>query len=268
MNDASKQLKISSIVLILMLAARMITPVTDFIYGSFISLGLPVPILIDLFANKIVAPWVFPTFTNFSPVLLIIAIFLYRKNLQDLSVDELFLLMSIYSGIVITWSFFVPVGWLSGIASIFLLTGIIKGYITVKQTIHNYYLPILIVSVVCVIVIFFTTLNNFNYGVYKNLSTLIVGYIFAGIVYEEFVFRGLLWAFLESKKWSVSKIMFFQAFIFSVAHINIVLVAPLYFFVGVPLFSLLLGWIVWRTKSLSLSTFVHVVINISIILLG
>ncbi len=268
MNDASKQLKTSSTVLILMLTVRMITPVTDFIYGSFISLGLTAPTLIDWFANKVVAPWVFPTFTNFSPVLLIIAIFFYRKNLQDLSVDELFLLMSIYSGLVITWSFFFPAGWISGIASIFLLAGIIKGYITVKQTIHNYYLPIIIVSVVCVVVIFFITLNNFDYGTYKNFSMLIVGYIFAGIVYEEFVFRGLLWAFLESKKWSISKIILFQAFIFSVAHINIVLLDPLYFFVGVPLFSLLLGWIVWRTKSLSLSTFVHVVINISIVLLG
>ena len=74
--------------------------------------------------------------------------------------------------------------------------------------------------------------------------------------------------FLGKQKLEYFKNTIFSSFYFLNSTYKYCPIHSFIFFVGIPLFSLLLGWIVWRTKSLSLSSFVHVVINISIVLLG
>lgn len=66
--------------------------------------------------------------------------------------------------------------------------------------------------------------------------------------------------FLKDLGLSDSKAFYIQAFLFSIKHINY-LFSPLTFWVIVPILSLTLGYIVLRSKSLTPSTFVHVLYN-------
>ena len=68
--------------------------------------------------------------------------------------------------------------------------------------------------------------------------------------------------FLKDLGLSDSKAIFLQAFIFGAKHINYLFSSPFSFWLAIPLLGLILGIIVFRTKSLTVSTFVHLLYNI------
>jgi membrane protease YdiL (CAAX protease family) len=76
---------------------------------------------------------------------------------------------------------------------------------------------------------------------------------------EEFVFRGLLWEFLRDIKFSENKIIYIQAFLFWLCHLYF---APIVLWILFPLTSILLGYLVLRTKSITFSLFLHFLHNI------
>jgi membrane protease YdiL (CAAX protease family) len=75
---------------------------------------------------------------------------------------------------------------------------------------------------------------------------------------EEFVFRGLLWGFLRDLKFSENKIIYIQAFLFWLCHFYF---APIVLWILFPLISILLGYLASRTKSITLSLFLHFLHN-------
>jgi membrane protease YdiL (CAAX protease family) len=79
-------------------------------------------------------------------------------------------------------------------------------------------------------------------------------------MYEELLFRGLLWMFLEKLKLSGLKILFIQALLFWIVHLNTTSRAP--FWVLLPPFGLWLGFLVLRSKSLIPSISTHFVYNL------
>jgi membrane protease YdiL (CAAX protease family) len=81
---------------------------------------------------------------------------------------------------------------------------------------------------------------------------------------EEFVFRGLLWEFLRDLKFSENKIMYIQAFLFWLCHLYF---APIVLWILFPLISILLGYLVSRTKSITFSLFLHFLHNFFSLLL-
>ena len=80
-------------------------------------------------------------------------------------------------------------------------------------------------------------------------------------VSEEPVFRGFLWGYLRQVGWENRRILLVQAGLFVLGHIYYINTAPISIWIIVPLGAIVLGGLVWRTKSLSSSLAAHATVN-------
>ena len=85
--------------------------------------------------------------------------------------------------------------------------------------------------------------------------------IFYVVVYEEFFFRGFLWGYLEKRKWNPKWIILFQGALFWVAHLFNSSSKPFTFWVAIPIMGLILGYIAWRSRSVTNSMIIHAMYN-------
>lgn len=85
-------------------------------------------------------------------------------------------------------------------------------------------------------------------------------------VSEEPLFRGFLWGYLRRSGWQDRWIWLFQAGLFMLAHIYYANRLPYSFWVIVPIGSLVLGWLAWRTRSIAASMAAHGIMNAMTIL--
>jgi membrane protease YdiL (CAAX protease family) len=81
---------------------------------------------------------------------------------------------------------------------------------------------------------------------------------------EEPLFRGFLWGQLRQRKWSEASILFFQAVLFTSAHVYFAEQYPLMFWVMIPSAALLFGLLSWRTRSITPAILAHGMINGSV----
>lgn len=80
-------------------------------------------------------------------------------------------------------------------------------------------------------------------------------------VMEEPLFRGFLWGFLKNIHWKEHWIWLFQASLFMLGHIYFVGVSNYSFFIIVPIMALILGLLVWRSRSIGTSMIAHGLTN-------
>jgi hypothetical protein len=80
-------------------------------------------------------------------------------------------------------------------------------------------------------------------------------------VSEEPLFRGFLWGYLRQAGWKNRWILLTQAGLFVLGHIFYINTAPISFWIIVPTGALVLGGLVWRSKSLSSSLAAHATVN-------
>jgi membrane protease YdiL (CAAX protease family) len=83
----------------------------------------------------------------------------------------------------------------------------------------------------------------------------------AGIVFEEVLFRGALWAYVRSLGLSDQAAFYIQAILFWVSHHETLLNNPYFFWITLPIDAVLLGLMIWRSKSLTPSTISHFLFN-------
>jgi len=84
----------------------------------------------------------------------------------------------------------------------------------------------------------------------------------AGIVFEEVLFRGALWAYLRGLGLSEQATFYIQAILFWVSHHEfLALNDPYSFWVALPIAAILWGLMTLRSKSLTLSTIGHFLFN-------
>ena len=107
------------------------------------------------------------------------------------------------------------------------------------------------------------TLTTVRLGIFLVLRTLPdffnqLGY---AAVSEEPLFRGFLWGYLRKAGWKNVWIWLFQAGLFSLGHIFYITKYPISFWVIVPIASLILGALVWRSKTISTSMATHAIVN-------
>lgn len=98
----------------------------------------------------------------------------------------------------------------------------------------------------------------------STISAIGVNFLFQmgmAAISEEPVFRGFLWGYLHKLHWTDPKIWLFQTVLFTFAHIYALNVFPVSFWVIVPVASLVLGLLVWRTRTLASSIAAHGIIN-------
>ena len=96
-----------------------------------------------------------------------------------------------------------------------------------------------------------------------SISILILGAIHQlahAAIFEEPMFRGFLWGYLRKVNWKEKWILLFQASLFWIAHINY-LDRPYSFWIAVPVSGIVLGFLVWRSRSLVSAMFAHAIVN-------
>lgn len=80
-------------------------------------------------------------------------------------------------------------------------------------------------------------------------------------VSEEPLFRGFLWGYLRKLKWREIWIWLFQAGLFTFSHIYYLNKFPISLWIIVPVCSLVLGWLVWRSRTIVSSMMAHGMMN-------
>lgn len=80
-------------------------------------------------------------------------------------------------------------------------------------------------------------------------------------ILEEPFFRGILWGALKKLRWKEGWIYLTQAVLFWIGHIYYIGTYPYSFWIVVPLASLVLGILAWRSRSVATSMFAHGMIN-------
>jgi membrane protease YdiL (CAAX protease family) len=102
-----------------------------------------------------------------------------------------------------------------------------------------------------------------NFSIILLVGTLIKNFFIemgSSVIIEEPIYRGFLWGILKKYRWSQSKIFLFQAFLFWISHIYY-LSHPFTFWVVVPAYSLLLGYLTLKSKSVIPPVITHALYN-------
>ena len=90
---------------------------------------------------------------------------------------------------------------------------------------------------------------------------------FTLVIFEEVIFRGILWRYLENSGLKKYQVVFTQAFFFWAVHFYYY---PhlLFFWIFLPFISILLGVIVYKSKSIFPSFVLHYLYNFFAVLLA
>ena len=80
-------------------------------------------------------------------------------------------------------------------------------------------------------------------------------------VTEEPLFRAFLWGYLQKAGWKTVWIWLFQAGLFMLGHMYYLIKLPLSFWLVIPIGGLILGGLVWRSKTISSSLAAHAIMN-------
>ena len=97
-------------------------------------------------------------------------------------------------------------------------------------------------------------------NVLKEITSLFFYQVGFPAISEEPLFRGFLWGYLRTMKWKDIWIFLFQAGLFTLSHIYYIS-APISFWIIVPIVSLVLGWLAWRSRTITSSMMAHGMIN-------
>jgi membrane protease YdiL (CAAX protease family) len=199
-------------------------------------------------------------------LLSIVLVWLNRPNLEKLNVDKLFVYLSILGGIF--WVVYLPSNYaLLALLALILIFRILKSKpAIVEEKRYLYSTEIWIFALISIGTAIAPALF-YNPPVKNpvNLNMIIATLLEADlalVVFEELLFRGVLWAYLKQLNINEKNIIFIQAALFWIAHNKFLLLDnPYPFWISLPLNSLLFGMMVWRSKSLAPSTVVHLLYN-------
>lgn len=100
--------------------------------------------------------------------------------------------------------------------------------------------------------------------------------VFMGFLYqlgyaavsEEPLFRGFLWGFLRKRNWREVWIWLLQAALFTLSHFYYINKHPISFWIIVPIASLVLGWLAWRSRTIVSSMAAHGMLNATVYSFG
>ena len=103
--------------------------------------------------------------------------------------------------------------------------------------------------------------NRYYSASFPTFIYLFVTQLSNAAVIEEPLFRGILWGMLKKLKLRDSLILLIQGLLFWLAHIYYIIQNPISFWIIVPICSIVLGWVVLKSKNIGTSMIVHAIIN-------
>lgn len=201
-------------------------------------------------------------------ILTVAIILLNRHRLALLNIDRPFIAALLIGGILYVFYLIQSVGVFVGIA-----VGLIYWAYQSNQLVFKNPVPypkgtgllilLTILLALAPIVLFRPTLKSpLDLQIFGTTFLEILIPQLAGIVFEEVLFRGALWAYVRSLGLGDQSAFYIQAVLFWVSHHEFLsLNNPYSFWVAVPIAAVLWGLMTWRSKSLTPSTISHVLFN-------
>ncbi len=196
-------------------------------------------------------------------VLILMTIWVNKASLYEFNIDKTFFLIILADFLLLIWGYF-PIGL--G-ASMLVVVGILlydyrkQTYNLSRSTLLSPQIFGLMISIIILPVFFSTNKNGVNITDKQIVDSLVNANLF-GVIFEEFLFRGLLWGFFRNRGIAESKIALFQAVLFWLAHYRSLLNGNMSFWTSIPFASIILGILVLRSKSLTFSTVSHFLYNL------
>jgi membrane protease YdiL (CAAX protease family) len=199
-----------------------------------------------------------------------LVIWAHENELTIFNIDKPFMLFMIIAGVLLS-AFYLPslLGFIIlGIALITTSTYKQKATkfegLSLKALASAYWILLGFLPLVPFVILSFQKMSNdFNL---TTLMNALYSANFPLVVIEEFIFRGALYWILQRKTSNPVIIILVSATTFWLSHLHH-LATPVSFFIWTPMISIWLGLIVWRTKSLTLSSIFHFVFNLLIFLM-
>jgi len=208
----------------------------------------------DQLANWVILLYGLLLFGGFVAIAIVIA--LNQDDLQRLNMDKSFVVMFLISGL--TGLYVLPYNCFAAVAVVFLIYALLSNKLKFETADRSPLINILGFSLLVTSGCLLLVGSSLNI---QNMSFFFVEAI-PFSVYEEAVYRGMLYMLLKDLNLSESKIFFTQVFVFWISHINYLLSDPLNFWVFIPIIGCTLGYIALRSKSITPSAIAHIFINV------
>lgn len=250
-----------------------------FVINERISYG----ILIVLFTVRLLdfelPGWIFGTripgwfaywYVGVAYILTVVIIWLNRHRLASINIDRPFLIAVMLGGIL--YIFYLPtdIGTLVGLTTLFVFFAYINNHFSFSDPIHypSWTVPLVCISATPVFLyaLLFSPIlkSSLNFPI---VFTSLLQAQLAAVVFEEVIFRGVLWVILRNLGLREIMAYFISAFLFWMAHYRYLLLGSTYsFWFATPMLAFLFGFMAWRTKSLTPGTIGHFLFNFLIAL--
>ena len=126
----------------------------------------------------------------------------------------------------------------------------------------NWYLPLLSILIFIPIYLYAPPSGSHVSLDSQSMVHIILDASLPAVVFEEMLFRAMLWRFLKDLGCTNLLTFFVQAFLFWISHYQMLVVGHVFsFWIATPCISMILGYIVLRSKSVALSTISHYLYN-------
>jgi membrane protease YdiL (CAAX protease family) len=237
---------------VLLLSVLLLFRLTDYYLFNYL----------NSLVNNGIKDWLGYYYYSIVYVLISIVIWVNRDSLQDMHIDKTFMNIFIVAGLWLSlYSFRNAFGIIPFIATLITIRFFKGQNFRFGQMNKDYRFLLLIILLVLIPFTPYLILSIARQLPMKlDFDTVLNNANLPALVYEEVLFRGILWMLLRNINLSERKTFYIQAILFSVSHTNY-LSSPVTFWLVGPMLSLLLGVIVWRLKSLTPSIVVHFLYN-------
>jgi membrane protease YdiL (CAAX protease family) len=198
-------------------------------------------------------------FDGYSLILISMVVIVNRSNLNRLNIDKYFVAVILCGGLSYDWDPSWQLGLATALASFFVFILCGKGWLIFSSAEPNLTRVFLVILLGFLLGLLLMG-NPINFMKFRWVIQWFLFFI-PFVVAEEVMFRGMLWSFLKDLNFSVFWIVTSQAILFWLSHVhfanNLV-----FFWVITPVVSVLLGIIVWRYRSITLSATAHMLVNL------
>lgn len=135
--------------------------------------------------------------------------------------------------------------------------------ISVKQSKILLYIAILITPLLITTLFVLPLIFGFPLEIKMDSASIYLAASDANLlftIFEEVIYRGILWMLLTSINISGYRLVMIQAVLFWLSHVNY-LFQPIAFWFYMPFLGIVLGMMVWRTKTITASITGHFMYN-------
>ena len=215
--------------------------------------------------------WVPHWYAGIAYILTAVIVFLNRHRLKKLNIDRPFMIALMLGGFLYVFHLPAGINIVVAITTALVYWAYRNNYFLLENTIQYPPSTILLISVFVPLAILPIYLFGFAIKVPPNIQMILSSFFEASlglVVYEEVLFRGVLWAYLLDLGLKERTAFLLTAVLFWTAHSRLLLFDNTYsFWVTVPIASLLLGVLAWRSRSLTPSTIGHFLYNFTSVLI-